>query len=676
MVMKRLLFAAALIAALASCTEEAEYTKGTEYGISGKTDLDWFEWTPASSVGIYSTDSRSVANEQCRIGGDGSFSTPAIVPQAGSHEYLVYAPYDKSTMFSPSERMILEYNISQSRTIPGPGMPPSVPSFTLVTGDIANGLDFTLQPIASTIGISISSNEYAGYQISRLVLSDDAKKAAVAGKCNISVDSGDITRTSQFASVTATVSKPEPLTAGTPQVFYLDVFPGDYSNTVFTLTITLTKGAESVALPIHVQGADCAKGRLASVEVKDLKTSDNCIGPWFCPFEARQLCGAGYAYGDANCYFIQCKSKVYPGAALSPNPDIPEEVVIDYRLRGDYTKAEAPEDVTFEFVTAAGKIWTPRTDNKFIADQYTFTVDKANYTVTVKNTGSTAGAPILVMKKNGKILWGWTFWNIAADGTAIEPVDIGGTGFAPVDIGTPTTDLPAWKAACGDHISRTIYYYQWGRYLPIFWNSFLSLDWQGWAEGQTQAFGAGNIPGVSGPFATFEQSLCYPVGAVVKIGSGVPNWYEDNVPNLWGGEPGDENASTVKSIYDPCPKGWKVPGVAAGKSIAAAMGADPQFSETTGLMGAYAAGNLFYGAGYFVYGNVASESARAGGFAIAGALSDKPCHFWLNSLPGSNSNLADTFAFYYKIDGEKPGTLSLARNSAAPVRCQKDEDNR
>lgn len=675
--MKRILFAITLAAAFVSCSREADWSAGKEYRIAGSTDTDWFEWTPASSVGIYSTDSKAVANEQCKMGEDGKFLTPAINPQEGRHEYLVYAPYNKSLIFSPSRRAILEFSIDHTTTIAGPGMPASLPSYTLAAGDITKNLEFTLEPTASEIEISIGSKEYEGYEISRIVLSDDSKKAAIAGKCDISIDDGEISRGAQFTSITATVSKPGVLLPDTQQKLYLNVFPGDYSATVFTLTITLTKGSTSVALPIHVQGVNCEKGGLGRIEVPDLKTSDNCIGPWYCPFEARQLCGEGYAYGDANCYFIQCKSQVYTGASLNPNPDIPDEVVIDYRLRGDYTKGEAPDDVSFEFVTAAGKTWTARTDSKFIADQYTFTADKANYTVTVRNNGSTAGAPILVMKKDGKILWGWTFWNIAADGTVMDPVDIGGVQFAPVDIGTPTTDIAKWKACCGDHISRTINYYQWGRYLPVFWNSYVSIEWKGSATGCTQAAGTGNVAGISGPFKTFAESLGHPAGAVIKIGdSASPNWYEDEVPNLWGGAPGEDGAAAVKSIYDPCPKGWRVPDVTSGTAVAKAMGTSPQYSETTGLLGAYASGNLFYGAGYFVYGNIATETTRPGGFAITNGLSDKPCHFWLNSLPGSTSSLANTFAFYYKIEGQTPGITTLSRTSAAPVRCQKDKDNR
>lgn len=56
--------------------------------------------------------------------------------------------------------------------------------------------------------------------------------------------------------------------------------------------------------------------------------------------------------------------------------------------------------------------------------------------MTVTNTGAFAGAPILLMKDaTGKVLWAWTFWNIAADGTKLDPVTVGKYGFAPMDIG-------------------------------------------------------------------------------------------------------------------------------------------------------------------------------------------------------------------------------------------------
>ena len=119
------------------------------------------------------------------------------------------------------------------------------------------------------------------------------------------------------------------------------------------------------------------------------------------------MSGAGYAYGDANTYLIQFKDDTYSGATLNPDPEIPASVTIDYRLRGDMFGAPVPDNVTFEWLEGynnSNPSWGKYTMDRSLiwnCDKYSISVDAENYKVTVTNTGAHAGAPILLMKKDG-----------------------------------------------------------------------------------------------------------------------------------------------------------------------------------------------------------------------------------------------------------------------------------
>ena len=689
------IYALALLALLAACNTTESFDTGMSkiHILKGSVELDGFTWNKSAVVGLYSADIGSVGNVECRIENwqrsspsagsiEGSFEASGISPAGGRQEYLVYAPYSRETIYSPSQRRMFDFRISNVQTQTAPGEFPVPPSLALTKASFSGdeNLEFSLKPISSVIEVSIASREYKDYTISRLVLSDDSKETALAGKFDFSIDSLVMYRSSGFSTITNNITKPDSLRNGESQKFWFNVIPGDYSEKTFSLTITLSKGSTSVSLPINLPGTLCEKGKVASFAVADLKTADNKVGPWFCPFESRNLPGPGYAYGDANTYLIQSKTAVYAGGTLSPNPDIPDEVEIDYRLRGNYVNGEAPEGVTFEWAQAAGGMWVPRNDGKFVSNQFTIQVDAANYKVKVKNTGSTAGAPILLMKKGGRILWGWSFWNISADGTTMDPVNIGGYDFAPLDLGIHTGKFGDYiQGAAAGHMSRSAYYYQWGRYLPVFWNSFLSVQWSHSAEGQEEVSGAGNVLGMNGPYKTVGEALGHPAGVILHVGTeDMPKWTDEDISTLWGCLPADEPGKGVKSIYDPCPKGWRVPDYDAAKALVAAAGEDPVYSMDAGQLGINIGATRFLYLGYFeAYKALATSGTRFTGGGIAGTSgSGYPCYFWANCMPAEKSNTAYAFRYYHNQTGKAPSVTAFTSSTLATVRCMKDDDNR
>ena len=679
--------------------------QGASYVFEGTVDVDGFVWSSTSDIGVYGlSEGVMVRNERCYIEGWGyqppegyepgedeepwtpsayegasraPFNSSSIKIRNGENEFLVCYPYTAGLTYVPSERAIYDLSVSSSQKTGGPDQVACPTAIGLCSGNSADGkFSFSLAPVAAILKVSISSEEFVGYGIKKISLG--LTDAALSGYMDISVDdmSCKVNQTNDFVGLE--VSKPSALEKGKSQTFFINMLPGDFSAEQFEVTVTMANSTTTVTLPIKKTGVKLEAGKVSALDISDLKSSDNCVGAWFCPVEGRVLCGKGYAYGQANTFLIQSKSSVYDGASLVPDPSIPESVVIDYRLRGEYKNAEIPEDVTFEWATTAGgtKNWMPRGDKVFDPDQYTFVQDADAYTVTVTNNGSFAGAPILLMKKNGKILWGWAFWAIAADGTVIEPVNVGGYDLMNLPIGIPSTNYDAWKSAAGHH-SRSIYYYQWGRYLPVFWNTVYSMNWEDSAEGQAEVSNVGNVRALNGPYLTLEEALTQPAGVICHVGTdAMENWLVEEVGDLWGGTPGASSVEGKKTVYDPCPKGWRVPDYCAAQAIASLSGS-ATFETASGRKGVYV-GEAFFGQ----YGYLDSPKALATqktsltGYSVLGNWSaGKAANFWTNYSESAGGNAA-VMSFGPDDAETVVQVTSQYRALDIPVRCQRDSDNR
>ena len=720
-----LLAAASLM--LAACdiypTEETKpgtfenVVEGTVYDFEGTIAMDGFAWTSTSDIGIYAlTEGALVKNKRCKIDGWGyeppkgySSSTagggedvdqdekpyqpskyegqPNAVFHAvgldipeGRNEFLVCAPYTASLIYVPSERMIYDLNVPHDQTQSKPNVKSTPLSLGLASGNSSDEhFAFTLTPVATTVKLSIASKEFEGYYLNKISLSSNDNP--ISGFMDYAIDSKETTVNRSFSYINMAISNPRALRSDEAQEFYFTALPGAHEKDL-TVTFTLETPSITVSLPVSLPATDFAGGQTIEVKFDDLKSSQNNIGKWFCPMESRKLVGPGYAYGQANTFFIQCKSAVYNGATLSTNPDIPEEVVIDYRLRGDYTKAEKPEGVTFEWLKKNGSTtYIPRADGKFVADKYSFTVDEENYTVTVKNEGSTAGAPILVMKKGDKILWGWAFWNIAADGTVVEPVNIGGVELANLAIGQPTNKAEWISGNAAGHFVRTFYYYQFGRYLPVFWDSYTSVYWAYDAEGQTPITGTGNMYVINGPFKTMAESLKYPAGLVCHNGTdNALAWVLESVSDIWGCEVGSPNVAATKTQFDPCPKGWRVPDASTSDVLAAGF---QGYNNTAGFRGMYS-GSMDSEDYNFIFagewdGRKIATNGRLTGYGTGGNWSASwPQYYWTNYVASATTSNATAFAYWASSANKTPAayTASHQKATATPIRCQKDNSNR
>ena len=405
---------------------------------------------------------------------------------------------------------------------------------------------FCMKHSEAVVHVSVSAaEEFDGASLSAVILRSEGPSLS---------DEGDYIRISLAAPVTLSSSESADL--------WFTALATQASAAPLYVAFELTSNDVSYTVPVAFDGAAVKAGSVNPFKVEGLKRYMNV--PWFKSFDLRGMPGIDYAYGDANCYFIQCKNgSTYTGATYIPNDAIPDEVAVSYRARGDFRKAIIPKGVTFTWMklgatdpatgTGPGAVYTMRTTGYDASGvdpaRFSFTVDPERYEVKVKNDGAYAGAPILLMVKDGKVLWAWSFWNIAADGTSIDPVLITnatGKQIVTMDIGQAT------RNGSPDPLPRTVFRYQWGRPIPVLWNSVTSLDIPGVQEG--------NIPAVTGPLS-LEESMRHPASIIVagtEAGGKLTDWLSTPRGDLWGNNTTDLSTIGVKTVFDPCPKGYRV----------------------------------------------------------------------------------------------------------------------
>ena len=589
----------------------------------------------------------------------GIFEMPGTIPD-GTEVYLVYGSEGVETeqvQAAAGASSFQDYAYAVSPVVE-------------VNGGVADGVTLAHQTAVIKVSVSAASS-LQGATVSQLIVRSIGGVLSGTDKDYVRVD------------------LTTPLTlSGTAQDIWAVAAPYDATGGEIYVALVITKDDETYTLPIGFSGKSIAANHVASFPLASI--SDNDCAPWYEPHDVRLMPGPGYGYGEANCYQIQYKEGTYANATLSPDNSIPASVTIDYRARGDFRKVVKPSDVTFEWVK---KVGTSTTYNIQYSGYTQCNINSfsigspSNYSVTVTNTGAFAGAPILCMKKGGTVLWAWTLWNISADGTRFGSTDISGTDYklANMDIGQNTTQFETWAAnkktdgKTPDVNYRTTFYYQWGRPAPIFWSS--------WPTNNFYDPTNFNVSLVEGQLS-IEDNITYPGMLILNFakeeGTGTPvtgikKWSNEVDAELWGnpwpvGKAEDQTQVGQKTIYDPCPKGWRVPDPAVYNALSGSI------SWETTTPGAYysssslsSSNNFFSPSGRYndniaSNGRIATEGMPADGTGTRGWR-------WTNS--GANTTGVQARAYQTNLGTQSENkTVTLNKATAIAVRCIVDADNR
>ena len=183
------------------------------------------------------------------------------------------------------------------------------------------------------------------------------------------------------------------------------------------------------------------------------------------------------------------------------------------------------------------------------------------------STGNARGNAVIgLFDVTDNCIWSWHIWSVDYDPATTAQTYVSGAVFMDRNLGAISTD-------CTHPASRGLYY-QWGRKDP-FIHPANCTSYEPERVVYTDGF-AFNVSyprnaGTESPYdnMTVEWSIAHPTTFMSDAmyedweeWASVVDWLYNHHPNLWGNvTTSNNNISKVsyKSIYDPCPVGWKVP---------------------------------------------------------------------------------------------------------------------
>jgi len=269
--------------------------------------------------------------------------------------------------------------------------------------------------------------------------------------------------------------------------------------------------------------------------------------------------------GTANCYIVKEGGKSYKfnATVMGNGATTPASTISGQAAPAITPTALAP--------TAAFVVWeTGATKGGVIEDG---SVTLANGYVTFKTANnSTPGNAVIAVTDGTNILWSWHIWKVNYDpATSYDTYSrypAGSSTFKMMKYNLGATETGNWSSTAANAGDMGLFY-QWGRKDPFVGAS----TWTGttpvtvtYASGYAYGTTANATAGANAA-ASITYSVKNPTKFILNA-STTNDWlnataYTAQRDNLWGNpnatatQPNSARGS--KSIYDPCPPGWRVP---------------------------------------------------------------------------------------------------------------------
>ena len=276
----------------------------------------------------------------------------------------------------------------------------------------------------------------------------------------------------------------------------------------------------------------------------------------------------GVGGATANCYIVTSPGTYAFDATVRGNGD--ESVAgINYATLPDLTTA-----------TEARVIWEQGSGigNVISAVSYNKATGEVSYTTGIDTEGNAVIGIFASNAENAPCLWSWHIWRLnGSTPGAVTGSKISATTGGEVDVVMMDRNLGAYNNTKGDNEAIGLLY-QWGRKDP-----FPGPKGYTTTEDRTDIYGTYNVGGTTGTWyqyyaiqtvttsasvGTEAYAVNYPTAYIVGTSAnGDYDWYWGSTrnDNLWGtpwkdgGTDSYNKNQGTKSIYDPCPIGYRVP---------------------------------------------------------------------------------------------------------------------
>ena len=244
--------------------------------------------------------------------------------------------------------------------------------------------------------------------------------------------------------------------------------------------------------------------------------------------------------GTANCYIVNTPGKQYKFKAT---------------VKGNSTQSVGNVSTCSILWQTYGNADTPSGTD--LITNVSFSSPYCTFKTPASGTMKNGNVVIAAKDASGKVLWSWHIWvsqNFDPDDTAKEYYNDAGTMM--------DRNLGASVATVGS-VQAIGLLYQWGRKDPFPGPASFSPSCDFAA---TKPVGMPEV--LDHSYGTVANSILYPEYFIKKEGQ---EWLQSTNNTLWG---------TTKTIYDPCPYGWKVPYGGTQSIWAKASGQSPTFNHS------------------------------------------------------------------------------------------------
>ena len=610
----------------------------TKATIGPKDENGWpVLWEQGDKLGVYKADGTFAGTAELASGAGqnvGEFTLATTEALADGEALTLVYPYVEGTVLADG-KFTMPLNTKQTASVGSNAL-------AYATAVKAAKTVFTLNHTNAYVRFVLNTEEYKDYTLQGVTLWCDGQQ--VSGTASVAVADGALTVTAAEDYVKSTLA--EGVVMGTEQKeVWATALPVDLTGKKVYAIVHMTKGIETVTLPVEIAGGNLKKHAVNTIKLPKLAKA---LAPaWYEPVETRYIAinGDGWCYGPDNTVLVTAK-----GTANT----------VEMKARGNFMKVRKPAYVQLAYATdmsvdkTTGYVLFDGTDahdgsayiEHAIGDDYTVDVTVK----TIYNSLPNSQISGMVIKDEDKNpIWGINIWACL---NALTTVSYKNGDILKFNIGTGAeATRNDWKAnGC---------YFQWGR--P--W----AYTWTGKITGTDRKQVDANVPfdvAISNPYRFFFYN-------------GEPyNWFwgdgnskdrSGDLDDLWG-NPDGENKSGVKSIYDPCPKGYRVISPAILQEVE--DGLVDKVNKGTKLHYLLHEGATWPFAGAY-FGSSVDNLGKS--LAKTSDNLTYMCAYWSNSNSGSNGRLMQ---YQPSAAEDKQIMKSRARASATPIRCMVDTENR
>ena len=501
-------------------------------------------WTSGDAAGLWSLDREGTPNVNTSLAVSDFYldlqkslfqpSKEIQMPSVGNDRLFIYYPYSTATLLSSFDYTIHSQLAQDQVCDPSEVLSPG--SFMCGVKEVTPStaqIDLDLANVLGTVEFVVNTSNYPGFEVTNISMFDYNEEALLSGEFSYDPDKETVkaVKTAAFSSVT--VNKAPDAEAGALKA---TILPGDYSSADIRVFVSLSSADASMTVPMKYPGnLIVGKGEKTVCNIESL-VPDIVAYPWYEPLETRDMLGS-VVYGGQNTWCIECK------------PTGQSSITFDVKVRGNILGAKTPKyyGIMLPSNIKNGKFLV-LPDGTDVYEAQPARAIPADYKITVGCYGqdqcSGNWGVVAIYDEDYNVLWSYMIWRYDT-GDPIGEVTYATPGFTLMDRALGACKGQSRAVADGS-MGIGIAYFEWGRKDPYPWYNQVPDHY----TKESPASGRG-----------IDYVVAHP--NIWQTYSSNKTWLFTETPkNYWGNEnsttANNTNITGHKTIYDPCPEGWRV----------------------------------------------------------------------------------------------------------------------